>query len=224
MQAGGLAPPPKDSGPRPPPPSQASPTQLTLEAAQEQDSGRGLEFVYFHLEGGFEFAALDAITKTGDLLPPSETRSAVGPLVGVASGVRLLYLTIGPRFRFAHTSEWDLWTLNLDMAWHVPLGRLEPHGEIGAGYARVGRAADKLLGVNRGVTISGFDVRLGGGLDYYFTNAFSIGANLDVELLRLSRSGVALRPTDNPAAAAFGGNASSLGVTVTTAAVAGFHF
>jgi hypothetical protein len=148
----------------------------------------------------------------------------VGSLVGLASGLRLLYLTVGPRFRFAHTGEWDLWTLNLDIAWHVPLGRLEPHGELGAGYAKVGRAADKLLGSNRGVTISGFDVRFGGGLDYYFTNVFSLGADLDIEVLRLSRSAVALTASDNPAAAAFGGSASSLGLTFTAAAVAGFHF
>jgi hypothetical protein len=224
MRAGGLAPPPKNSGPPPPPPSQASPTQLTLEAAQEQDSGRGLEFVYFRLEGGFEFAGLDAISKSGDLLPPSQTRSAVGPLLGIASGARLLYLTVGPCFRFAHTSEWDLWTLGLDIGWHVPLGRLDPHAELGAGYAKVGGAADKLLGSNRGVTISGFDARLGGGVDYYFTNVFSLGADLDLELLRLSRSAVAFGANDNPAAAAFGGSASSLGLTVTAAAVAGFHF
>ena len=224
MRSGGLAPPPKESGPPAPPPPQPSPTQFTLEAAQEQDSGRGLEFVYFHVEGGLEFAGLDAITKSGALIPSDSKSSSIAPLVGFASGLRLLYFTVGPRFRFAHASDWDLWTLNLDFGWHIPLGRVEPHGEMGAGYARVGHSADALLGAARGVAVSGFDVRLGGGFDYYPTNVFSIGATVDLEFLRLARSSVAILPTDPPAAAAFRTSASSLGLTVTACAVAGLHF
>ncbi len=224
MRSGGLAPPPKDTGPPPPPPSQAGPTQMALEAAGEQDSGRGLEFVYFDVEGGFEFAALDAITKSGTLVPDSSKTSAPGGLVGVGAGLRLLYFTVGPHFRFDHASDWDLWTLNLDLGWRVPLGRLEPHGHIGGGYAKLGHSADNLLGAARGVSVTGFDFRLGAGVDYYAANVFSIGATLDVELLRLARSAVVLQPTDPAGAAAFGSSASSLGVAVTAAAVVGLHF
>jgi hypothetical protein len=224
IRSGGLAPPSKDSGPPAPPPPQPGPTQLTLEEAQAQDSGRGLEFVYFHVEGGLEFAGLDTITKSGVLIPSNSKSSSLAPLVGVAAGLRLLYFTVGPRFRFAHTSDWDLWTLNLDFGWHIPLGRVEPHGEMGAGYARLGHSADALLGAARGVSVSGFDVRLGGGFDYYPTNVFSIGATLDLEFLRLARSSVAILPTDSPAASDFRNSASSLGLTVTACAVVGLHF
>jgi hypothetical protein len=224
MQAGGLAPPSRESGPPPPVPRQPGPTQLALEASQERDSGRGLEFVYFHLEGGFEFAGLDTITKSGTLVPAGAASSAVGPLFGLASGLRLLYFTIGPRFRFAHTTDWDLWTLNLDAGWHIPLGRLEPHGEIGVGYAKLGHSADNLFAADRGVSVSGFDARLGGGVDYYATNVFSIGAAVDLEILRLARSSIAVLPTDPAQAASFTSSASSLGFTATVCAVGGFHF
>ena len=224
LQSGGLAPPPSNSGPPPPAPRQPGPTQLALEASQEQDSGRGLEFVYFHLEGGFEFAGLETLTKTGRLVPEGAATSAVGPLFGLASGLRLLYFTIGPRFRFAHTTDWDLWTLNLDVGWHIPLGRLEPHGELGLGYAKLGHSADKFFGADRGVSVSGFDARLGFGIDYYPTNVFSIGATLDLEFLRLARSSVALQATDPAAVASFGTSASSLGIAATACAVVGFHF
>jgi len=180
--------------------------------------------VYFNLDGGLEYAGLDALSKSGALVPDTSQTSAVGPLVGVGGGLRLLYFTVGPHFRFAHFSDWDLWTLNLDFGWHVPLGRLEPYGTLGGGYARLGHAADKLLGADRGVSIAGFDVRLGGGLDYYVTNVFSIGGLLEAELLRLARSGVTVRPTDPATASSLQSDASSLGVTVTLAAVAGFHF
>jgi hypothetical protein len=197
---------------------------MALEAAGEQDSGRGLEFVYFDVEGGIEFAALDAITKSGTLVPDASKTSGAGALVGVSAGLRLLYFTVGPHFRFAHASDWDLWTLNLDLGWRVPLGRLEPHGHIGGGYAKLAHSADNLLGNARGVSVTGFDFRFGGGVDYYVANVFSIGGTLDVELLRLARSSVAIQPTDPPAAAAFSTSASSLGVAVTAGAVIGFHF
>jgi len=224
MQSGGLAPPPPGSGPTPPPPPQPSMTQRQLEQSQDQDSGRGLEFVYFQLDGGFELAGLTAIHQSGSLLPSASKSSAAGPLFGVASGMRLLYFTVGPSFRFAHTSDWDLWTLNLDFGWHIPLGKLEPYGMIGGGYAKLGHSADNVLGSDRGVSVAGFDVRLGGGFDYYVSNVFSVGAMVNMELVRLGRSGIALNATDTPAAVVFGSDASSLGLTVTGAAVMGFHF
>jgi hypothetical protein len=224
MQSGGLAPPSKDSGPPPMAPARPNPTQLALEASQEQDSGRGLEFVYFQAEGGFQFASLDAITHSGSLVPDGNKTSLFGPLVGVTSGIRLLYFTLGPRFRFAHMSDWDLWTLNLDVGWHIPLGKLEPHGEIGAGFAKLGHSADAALGAARGVSVSGFDLRLGAGVDYYPTAVVSIGALLDVEFMRLARSSIAPQAGDPRETAAFGTSASTLGLSLSTCLVLGFHF
>jgi hypothetical protein len=223
MQSGGLAPPPKDSGPPPPPPPQGGPTQLQLEQAGEKDSGRGLDFVYFEMEGGAQFASLEAITKSGTLIPPTSSSSGFGPLFGVSSGLRLLYFTVGPRFRFAHTNDWDLWTLNLDFGWRVPLGRVEPHGEMGAGFAKVGHSADKIADVYRDVSVTGFDIRLGGGVDYFPTNMFSIGVTVDADFMRLSRGRVVpLRSATG--LDAFMSDASSLGLAVTGCAVVGFHF
>jgi hypothetical protein len=222
MQSGGLAPPSKDSGPPAPAAPQVSATQRELEQAQENDSGRGLEFVYFEAEGGAELASLDAISKTGSLVPSTSKTSGFGPLFGASSGLRLLYFTVGPRFRFAHTNDWDLWTLNLDFGWRVPLGRLEPHGEMGAGYARVGHSADQVADVFPNVTVSGFDIRLGAGVDYFPTNVFSIGATVDLDFLRLSRGRVA--PLRANTGADFTTDASSLGLGVNACAVVGLHF
>ncbi len=224
MQSGGLAPPAPGSGPTPPPPSQPGVTQLQLEQSQDQDSGRGLEFVYFQLEGGLELAGLTTLHQSGSLLPDGSKSSGVVPFFGVATGMRLLYFTVGPSFRLAHANDWDLWTLNLDVGWHIPLGKLEPYGFIGGGYARVGHSQDNVLGNDRAVAVAGFDVRLGGGFDYYASNVFSVGAMINFELVRLGRSGVALTATDVPAVAALGSDASSLGLTATAGAVVGFHF
>jgi hypothetical protein len=223
LQSGGLAPPGPGTGPTPPPPPPPTMTQRELEQSQDQDSGRGLEFVYFQLAGGLQVPALTAIHQSGSLLAASTKTTAAAPFVGVASGMRLLYFTVGPSFRFAHAADWDLWTLNLDVGWHVPLGRLEPYGLIGGGYAKLGHGADDVLGKDR-VSIAGFDVRFGFGLDYYVSNVFSVGGLLDLELLGLGRKGVALQTSDVPAAAPFASDASSLGVAVTGGLVAGLHF
>jgi hypothetical protein len=222
MQSGGLAPPSKETAPPPPPPPQLSPTQVALEQAQERDSGRGLEFFYFEVEGGGEFASLDAINKSGTLIPTTSSTSEFGPTFGVSSGLRLLYFTVGPHFRFTHTNDWELWTLNLDFGWRVPLGRLEPHGEIGGGFAKLGHSADKIADVYKDVSVTGFDIRLGGGVDYFPSKVFSIGATVDVDFLRLSRGRVA--PLRAGSGTDFTSAASSLGIAVTGCAVLGFHF
>src|SRR5205823_5769164 len=99
MQSGGLAPPPPGSGPVPPAPMPSTDTQRRLEEADARDSGRGLEFVYFNLEGGFSYAGLGTLHETGALVPTSSKTSGAGALWGVAAGALLLFFTLGPRFR-----------------------------------------------------------------------------------------------------------------------------
>src|SRR5882724_10097377 len=171
-----LLPPPPGSGPPTVPTySQPSPTPYRVDEGADADSGRGLDFVYFNVEGGLELVALDALHSSGSLLPSTKKHSSVGPAFGVGAGLQLLFWTAGPRFRFAHFGDWDLWTLNLELGWRIPLGKLEPYATVGGGYARLGHAADDVLGSDRAVGISGFDARLGGGVDYYVSNVLSVG-------------------------------------------------
>jgi hypothetical protein len=175
MQAGGLAPP--SAYPPTPRPSDQSPTQAALEEAERRDAGRGLEFFYLAPELGVKYVALEALH--GPLLAPSGKASAIGPVVGAAAGLRLLYFTVGPRIRFGHFSNFDLLTVDLEFGWHVPLGKFEPYGRLGVGYGKLNGDA---VGSN---TVDGYNVRLGGGLDYFLTSVVSAGGSLGVELLRL---------------------------------------
>jgi len=228
MQTGGLAPPPPGSGPPPlPPPMYPSPTQRTLEEAAREDSGRGLEFVYFDVGGGAQLAALTALSENGKLVPASDKTTAVGPYFGAGAGLRLLFLTVGPRFRFAHFGNYDLWSLNLDLGWRIPLGNLEPYAILGGGFAKLGRSAEGVAGIGD-VSVTGFNVRLGGGVDYYLSNVFSVGGTLQAELMRLSRGATSVPPPSpmdpNAAPSPFASDASSLGLVVTAGAVLGLHF
>ena len=209
MQSGGLAPPPPGSGPPPPAPMYPGATQRQLEEAEQSDSGRGLEFLYFNVAGGGQFVSLGS----DSLVPPGASSSGFGPYFSAGAGLRLLFLTVGPSFRYATFSDTNLWTLNLDLGWHIPLGSLEPYAMVGAGFAKLGYR-DGAFG-----STSGFDIRLGGGVDYYVSNVFSVGGTLQAELLRLVHGQVS-----NAAGSVLIAETSSVGFAVTAGAVVGLHF
>jgi hypothetical protein len=212
-------------------PTYPNSAQRQLEEAEHSDSGRGLDFVYFDVGGGAQMAALTALGQSGTLVPASDDTTAFGPYFAAGAGIRLLFLTIGPRFRFAHFTDWDLWSLNLEAGWHIPLGNLEPYADLGAGFAKLGHSADAISGV-RDVSVSGFNVRLGGGVDYYVSNVLSVGGALHVDLTRLWRAGTpplrSAGDTTNPGSPAvieaISRDASSVGLVLDAGAVVGLHF
>jgi hypothetical protein len=193
LNAGGLAPPPPTSGPTAPQPQPPTQTEQELAKADKEDSGRGLEFLYFDVEGGGEYASLESlhVGNSGSIPSTSTTKTSdVGAMAGVGAGLRLVFLTIGPRFRVAHFSNWDLWSLNAELGIHIPLGSVEPYFTLGGGYAKVGNATQASFTSDNGVKITGYDVRGGFGIDYYVTNTFSVGVNGTAELLAMTRPGV----------------------------------
>ena len=218
-----LAPRTNAQQPKPPPPAPADPiypndAERQFEDAEQSDSGRGLEFVYFDVGSGAQFVSLEALSSNNVYIAgaPLET-SSFGPSFSAGTGLRLLFFTVGPRFRFGTFSDWDFWTLNLDLGWRIPLGKLDPYAFVGGGFAKLAYhsgAGD--AGPDAGST--GFDVRFGGGLDYYVSNVLSVGGKLDVDLLRLSHS------VTNASRMVLVHSWSSLGLVITPGAVAGLHF
>jgi hypothetical protein len=239
MQSGGLAPPPPGSGPPPPAPTYPpatypgatqypdpnapNATQRQLEASEREDSGRGLEFAYFQLEGGVQHASLTAIKEDGMLLAGTDKNSGFAPYFGGTAGMRFVYVTVGPRFRYAPFTDWSVWTLNLDVGWHAPFGKLETDGTIGAGYTKV-TLSDEVKARSGDTSIGGFDIRLGSGLDYYFSNAFSVGGMIAVDFLRLSRGPVPSNGTMAGWPPEWNQDASSIGLVLNAGLTAGLHF
>jgi len=190
MQAGGLAPPPPmDAPPSGPPPSSA--TTLQLEEAKKKDSGRGLEFFYLNVEGGYEHVGLSTFSVNEEELTAGLiASSSSGGVVGGGLGLRLLFLTVGARARAGFFQDWQLFSVGGEVGFRIPIGNLDPHFDLGGGYAGLGNMAGALQGAPDAVSIRGFYARVGGGLDYYITPAVSIGANVSWELLGLTRPGV----------------------------------
>jgi hypothetical protein len=214
LSSGGLAPPPAIEGEKAKEQAQpgATGTEQDLSKAEQEDSGRGLEFVWVAGEVGLGHFGLNAF-KNGELVESTAETQQTGLVAGAGLGVRVIFLTVGARFRYAPLPDFTLWTLGLEAGLRIPLGALEPYFTLGAGYANM--KPDDAEFVMKGV-----NARLGAGLDFYLTNMFSIGANLTGDALFLSRSRVAGAPSDS----VYADDGSGIAGGVTFTAVMGLHF
>ncbi|WP_437280691.1 hypothetical protein WME90_09065 [Sorangium sp. So ce375] len=235
MQAGGLAPPPPMTAPEPEPASPDGGTEQRLDEAKERDSGRGLEIVWLNVEGGYENVGLQTFNIDEDNFTAGFVSSAAnGGVIGAGVGVRLLYFTLGARGRVGLFSDWQLFRLGGEVGMHLPLGKLDPHVDLGFGYAGLGSVKSAVSGAADAIAIRGFYGRISGGLDLYLSPVFSLGANASWELLALTRPGLssaAIEEIRSGAAAPqqakadlLAAEGSSVGSALALTAVAGLHF
>ncbi|HYP87794.1 MAG TPA: hypothetical protein VEQ59_06565 [Polyangiaceae bacterium] len=226
LESGGLRPPEAvDSTPQTPPEAQTAATEKELEKADQEDSGRGLEWVWLNAEIGSQHLGLRTF-KGDQLVDDSLVKTTqTGVVYGVGAGVRILVFTVGARFRLASFSQWQLWTLGLEGGFHIPLGSLEPYFTVGAGYASLGSFSTSAPASSQ-ADVKGFNGRVGAGLDYYLSNTFSLGANLTGDVLFLSRPKVsgASASTTGQEATVYAKDGSSIGAGATLTAVVGLHF
>jgi hypothetical protein len=235
MNAGGLAPPTSNPGYQDPN-AQATPTERELDKADREDSGRGLEFFWLNAEVGGEHLGLQTF-KANHLVDAGTVKTTqTGLMYGAGLGFRLVFITLGGRFRLGHFDEWDIWTLDAELGLHIPLGSVEPYFTFAGGYASMGSFNSNNLGgslQSQDVDITGYNIRGGFGIDIYLSGTFSIGANLTGEMLVLTRPGV--DPSKLQASASASGSAadadaiykadgSSVGAAVSLTGVAGLHF
>ncbi len=230
MNAGGLAPPSSGNNAYGEPSSNGSPTEQELQTAEKEDSGRGLEFVWLNAEAGGEHLGLQTF-KANNLVDAGVVKTTqTGFMYGAGLGVRLVFLTLGARFRMGNFSEYQLWTLNGEVGLHIPLGAIEPYFTLGGGYASMGsfNQSDLAKGLGGGdVSVKGYDIRGGFGIDFYLSNTFTLGANLTGEMLALTRPGVDPNKLKNSTPSAqeiYQADGSSIGAAVALTAVAGLHF
>ncbi|HWZ90981.1 MAG TPA: hypothetical protein VNW92_19100 [Polyangiaceae bacterium] len=234
LESGGLKPPAPVAADA----SQASPSQpeAQLDLAKQEDSGRGLEFVWLNADIGGEYLGLQTL-QAKQLVDSQLVKSkGLGAVYGAGLGVRLLLFTVGARFRLGNFEDWQMWTLNAEAGLRIPIGRVEPYFTFGGGYASLGdfkgsAFADSLKSAN--VKANGLDLRAGAGVDVYLTNTFSVGANLSGEVVFLGRSGssslIVPVPAGTPQAevdarALYGQHGSGIGAGATLSAVLGLHF
>ncbi|MGK4006682.1 hypothetical protein WMF31_28940 [Sorangium sp. So ce1036] len=236
MQAGGLAPPPPMQAPDTPPVPPDGGTERRLDEAREEDSGRGLELAWLNVEGGYENVGLqtfniDEEELTAGFIPTS----ANGGVVGAGAGLRLLFFTLGARGRIGFFNDWQLFSVGGEAGVHLPLGKLDPHVDLGFGYVGLGNVKSAVRGAADAIAIRGFYGRISGGLDVYLSPVFSLGANASWEFMALTRPGLssqAIERIKGETAASpqqakadlLAAEGSSVGSALALTAVAGLHF
>lgn len=223
MSAGGLAPPESSSTPA------EQQAEKDLKEAEEEDSGRGLEFFYINGEAGFMHVGLETFN-SNDLVDAGTTKTkASGPVYGAGLGLRLVFITIGPRFRLANLDKYQTWSLNAELGIRIPLGNIEPYFTLGGGYSSIGTFDSNNVGqgINRNnVDITGYNVRGGLGLDIYLSPVLSIGANFSGEVMFLTRPGVDVDDVQNASSEedVYKADGSSVGAGTAITGVLGLHF
>ncbi|HMJ51717.1 MAG TPA: hypothetical protein VK540_06555 [Polyangiaceae bacterium] len=176
------------------------------------------EFLYVNAAFGVQYVGLETLHLTKELFPSQVHNADIGGAASFGAGVRLLFVTLGPRFQFGHFRDWDLWTLDAEVGFKIPLGALEPYILFAGGYAKVGSLR------NSRVRIQGYNIRLGFGADYYLNKAFSIGGSATADLLGLTRPGVDLNQgTGSVSEDIYKLDGSSVGAALMASAVVGFH-
>ena len=224
FQSGGLAPPTGMGAPNQTQPGFQTETERRLDESEKEDAGRGLDWVYFDVEGGYEYAGLETLKGDG-LTYGGVASSSGGLMLGGGAGIRLIYLTFGARARVGMFEHWKLGTINGEMGVQIPLGMVEPYFTFGAGYAFLGSLDADAWGGD--TTLRGWDLRAGAGLDYYVTPAFSVGGKLTGDVLFLSRKGVSVDPAstlDASAKETAAADGSGIGAAFSGSAVLGLHF
>ncbi|APR75012.1 Hypothetical protein A7982_00358 [Minicystis rosea] len=174
-----------------------------LDQAKRDDAGRRLEWVWIDAHGGFEQVGLTTFKGDSQLTGGALPTSSSGAVMGVGVGARLLFLTFLVRGRLGIGSIGHLYRLGPEIGLHVPLGRVEPHVELGGGYAAFGKLGDTAPDT---LSLRGGYGRASLGVDFYVASIFSLGLGFSAELLGMRGNGV-----------------SGLGGTIAATGVAGLH-
>ena len=234
LSTGGLAPPGSGTGPSSGyDPRQSQSTEQSLKQADEKDSRRGLEFIWLNAEAGFQYLSLNTFHANNLVDAQFVKTSQSGLLLGAAAGLRLVFLTLGARFRWGDFSAWQMWTLDAEAGLHLPVGMVEPYFSFALGYASLGAfggTANAINFQNSGVNIHGMNARAGFGVDIYLNHFISIGALMTGDMLYLKRSQHLSipNPGNDPALAqaqkVYTNDGSSIGGAATLTGVVGLHF
>ncbi len=150
----------------------------------EEDEGPGLKWVWLVPDLGFSYINMKSFSETNLAVVDSEKS---GFMAGAGAGIRLVFLTLGLRAR--HHFAMSMWQVMGDVGLHFKFGRVDPYLAIRGGYDSVG-SFDQAVGNATGsakVEVNGFNVGAGLGLDYFVTNAVTLGVEGSGDFLFLTR-------------------------------------
>lgn len=172
-------------------------TTAKLDEAEREDNGRKFELVWFDAHAGVSYIDMRQFSSSTLQI---EKASSAGPMVSIGAGLRLVVFVIGVRAKYNALSAFNMWQLNGEAGFKIPIGKVDFLVGAHGGYSFVGNLGQGTVETNAGgtptnndaVKIRGFNVGLDFALDYYVTDTFSIGGGFFADFLYLTRPPVAL--------------------------------
>jgi len=196
-------------------PATPPPGTTTTEEEKKKDSKRGLEWVYLNADAGFSYINMASLSASSLSV---QNVSSQGGTFGIAAGIRLFILSLGVRANLNTLSSFNLWQLDAELGFHIPLGHWEPYIGFHGGYCFVGSFEDGVSN-SPNITINGGDAGLQIGLDYYFNHFVSLGLDVSGNVLFLS--GTSQLPAAVTSAVPQSGDSIGIGIAPTLRL--GFH-
>ncbi|MBX3202104.1 MAG: hypothetical protein KF894_28500 [Labilithrix sp.] len=202
--AQGLAPPPPmnpgSPGSAPGSPTveqqQQGATTRRLDEAEQQDSGRNFELFWIDGSIGGSYINMSQFSSESFQI---EKASAGGPAFSLGAGARFVILVVGARLRHNALSTFNMWQLNAEAGFKIPIRSFDVLFGLHGGYSFVGRLGDAGLATNTetpasndAVSIRGFNAGVDVAFDYYVSPLFSVGAGILGDFLFLNRPPVGL--------------------------------
>jgi hypothetical protein len=179
----------------------AAPEQATtqkLDQAEREDSGRNFELIWVDAHVGGSY--IDMRQFSGDTLA-IEKASSGGPMFALGAGLRFVVLVLGVRAKYNALSAFNMWQINGELGFKVPIDKFDFLIGAHGGYSFVGSLGEGSVGSSGttptnadAVKIRGFNAGLDVALDYYVSPMFSVGAGFLADFLYLNRP-----PVDLPA-------------------------
>ncbi|HEX4473575.1 MAG TPA: hypothetical protein VH142_00785 [Polyangiaceae bacterium] len=177
-------------------------------------------------------SSLGAHSFTANIIPSSIT----GPSIDFGVGARLYALTFGLRGGVAFLggdtqNPLQLYSVDAELGLRIPFDKVEAYLVLGGGYSVIGGLSDAIQGLSQGINVDGANLRLGLGVDYFFSKYFSVGVRATAEVLFLARHGVALRDLPNTVTSfdsaqsqLLSGSGSTVGTDLDFTVGPGLHF
>jgi hypothetical protein len=167
-------------------------TNAKLDEAERDDNGRKFELVWFDVQPGVSYIDMRQFSSSTFQI---EKASSAGPMISVGAGLRLVVFVIGVRAKYNALSAFNMWQLNGEAGFKIPIGKVDLLIGAHGGYSFVGSLGDGTVATNAGgtptnndaVKIRGFNAGLDFALDYYVTDTFSIGGGFFADFLFLNR-------------------------------------
>jgi hypothetical protein len=171
-------------------------TNAKLDEAERDDNGRKFELVWFDAQAGVSYIDMRQFSSSTFQI---EKASSAGPMISLGAGLRLVVFVVGVRAKYNALSAFNMWQLNGEAGFKIPIGKVDLLFGVHGGYSFVGSIGEGTVATNAGgtptntdaVKIRGFNAGLDFAVDYYVTDTFSIGGGFFADGLFLNRPPVA---------------------------------